>query len=425
LITSSGVLIEWYDFIVYALLATTLQKAFFPVNDAQVGLILTFATFAIGYFARPLGGLVIGRIGDTRGRRFALLLATTLMLIPLLVITVLPTYERIGILAPLLLILMRLLQGFSVGGEFTGALTTLSEASEDTHRARSVSLGLATATGGVLAASLVVLLTTLTIGAANVEAGGWRIPFALGFVFCLVAVTMQRQLKETTSFEEARTTGEIGRPLTQVLRHYPKQFLAIVALTSWSGITIYTLVTWLPTYLETMVGTSMAVSQLGAVVASAIYVVAIIPIARLSDRFGYRPMMLTAAILYIALTVPAVAMLGMGNIVGIVVAISILGVLQTILDSSATTEMTVLVPTSVRYTAMGVGYSIGAIIGSLTPAIEESAVAATESLWVPAFILIGASVLVIPLIWFIPRLRAPTTAHPGAGPLKPLLGDQA
>jgi MHS family proline/betaine transporter-like MFS transporter len=160
-----------------------------------------------------------------------------------------------------------------------------------------------------------------------------------------------------------------------------------------------------------MVGTSMAVSQLSAVVASAIYIVAIIPIARLSDRFGYRPMMFIAAALYIVLTVPAVAMLGMGNIVGIIVAISILGILQTILDSSATTEMTVLVPTSVRYTAMGVGYSIGAIIGSLTPAIEESAVAATQSLWVPAFILIGASVLVIPLIWFIPRLRRPEASQ--------------
>jgi MHS family proline/betaine transporter-like MFS transporter len=409
-ITSSGVLIEWYDFIVYALLATTLQKAFFPVDNAQLGLILTFATFAIGYFARPLGGLVIGRIGDTRGRRYALLLATSFMLVPLLVITVLPTYEQIGILAPLLLILMRLLQGFSVGGEFTGALTTLSESSHDTHRARSVSLGLATATGGILVASLVVLLTTLTIGAANVEAGGWRIPFAIGFLACLVAAVLQRQLKETSSFEKARETGATGKPLTQVLRHYPRQFLAIVALTSWTGVTIYTLVTWLPTYLETMVGTSMAMSQLSAVVASGIYIVTILPLARLSDRFGYRPVMLTTAVLYIVLTVPAIAMLGMGSILGIVVALAILGILQAALDSSATTEMTVLVPTSVRYTAMGVGYSIGAIIGSLTPAIEQSAVAATNSLWVPAVILIGASVLVIPLIWYLPRLRQPETA---------------
>ena len=145
LFTTSGVVIEWYDFMVYGLLATTLQQVFYPTGNATTGLILTFVTFAVGYLARPIGGIVIGRLGDTRGRRFALVLSTTLMLIPLFITTILPTYDQIGIWAPILLTVMRLMQGFSVGGEYSGALTALSESAAQSGRGRSVSLGLATA----------------------------------------------------------------------------------------------------------------------------------------------------------------------------------------------------------------------------------------------------------------------------------------
>ncbi|MFM8774669.1 MAG: MFS transporter, partial [Actinomycetota bacterium] len=115
---TSGVDIEWDDFMVYGLLATTLQQVFYPTSNESMGLLLTFVTFAVGYLARPIGGLVIGRLGDTKGRRYALMLSTTLMLIPLFITTILPTYEQIGVLAPILLTLMRLMQGFSVGGEY-------------------------------------------------------------------------------------------------------------------------------------------------------------------------------------------------------------------------------------------------------------------------------------------------------------------
>lgn len=144
---SIGVVVEWYDFMIYGLLATTIQTVFYPTENATVGLILTFATFAMGYLARPIGGIVLARLGDTRGRKFSLVLATVLMLVPLLATTVLPGYAVLGIWAPILLTLMRFMQGFSVGGEFTGALTALSESSDASARGRAVSLGLATALG--------------------------------------------------------------------------------------------------------------------------------------------------------------------------------------------------------------------------------------------------------------------------------------
>lgn len=405
LIAASGVLVEWYDFIVYALLVTTLQKVFFPVSNEQLGLILAFTTFAIGYLARPLGGLVIGRLGDLRGRRFALTLATALMLIPLLVVTTLPTYEQIGIAAPLLLTLMRLLQGFSVGGQFTGALTTLSESAVPNQRSRSVSLGLATATGGILVASLVVLVTTELFGKVGLEAGAWRIPFAIGLVACTAAVIAQRRLQETHDFESARNAGYLGTPLKQILKHYPKSFVSIIVLSAWSAVTIYTLVTWLPSYLETVVGVSDVVAQGATALASAIYILAILPLARASDRFGRRRMMLLTALSYLLFSIPAVLLLDYGAVFSVAIAIIVLAVMQASLDSSATTEMTVLVPTNVRYTAMGVGYSIGAIIGSFTPALEESAVAATQSALVPGVILIGITLIAMPVVLFSPRIR--------------------
>ena len=218
LFTTSGVVIEWYDFMVYGLLATTLQQVFYPTDNATVGLILTFATFAVGYIARPIGGLVIGRLGDTKGRRFALVLSTTLMLIPLAITTILPTYDQIGILAPILLTLMRLMQGFSVGGEYSGALTALSESAGQQGRGRSVSLGLATAMGGNLLASLVVFATTVIWGQEALAEGTWRIPYAVGFVLVVVAVLMLRKMRETESFELAAQAGDTGAPVRYLLK---------------------------------------------------------------------------------------------------------------------------------------------------------------------------------------------------------------
>ncbi|MEY3733567.1 MAG: hypothetical protein RL347_926, partial [Actinomycetota bacterium] len=292
LFTTSGVVIEWYDFMVYGLLATTLQQVFYPTDNATLGLILTFATFAVGYIARPIGGLVIGRLGDTRGRRFALVLSTTLMLIPLAITTILPTYDQIGILAPILLTLMRLMQGFSVGGEYSGALTALSESAGQSGRGRSVSLGLATAMGGNLLASLVVFLTTVIWGQDALVEGTWRVPYAIGFVLAVIAVLMLRKMRETASFEQAVEAGDTGTPVRYLMRAYPGATFLMLALATWSGVTVYTLISWMPSYLETVVGVTDARADLVSALISVIYIVLIVPVAILGDRRGRRPLMI-------------------------------------------------------------------------------------------------------------------------------------
>jgi len=401
--TTSGVVIEWYDFMVYGLLATTLQQVFYPTDNATVGLMLTFVTFAVGYLARPIGGLVIGRLGDTKGRRFALVLSTTLMLIPLFITTILPTYDQIGVLAPILLTLMRLMQGFSVGGEYSGALTALSESAGKAGRGRSVSLGLATAMGGNLLASLVVWTTTVIWGQDALVEGTWRIPYAVGFVLAVVAVLMLRRMRETESFESVSESGDTGTPVRILFRQFPGATFLMLALAAWSGVTVYTLISWMPSYLETVVGISDARADLVSALISVIYIVLIIPVAVLGDRRGRRPLMIGVVAAYVILAIPSILLLNAGALGAVLLAIVILATLQTFVDSTTTTEMTQLVPTRIRYTGIALTYSIGMIIGSFTPAIEEALLGSTGTVLVPAFVLIVISLLLIPVIAIYPR----------------------
>ena len=400
-----GVVIEWYDFMIYGLLATTIQKVFFPTADATTGLILTFATFAVGYLARPIGGIVLGRLGDTRGRRFALVLATGLMLIPLFITTLLPGYAVLGIWAPILLTLMRFMQGFSVGGEFTGALTALSESAGASARGRSVALGLATAMAGALLASLTVLATTSIWGQAALEEGTWRVPYAIGLVLAIASMFLQRRMQETESFEIAQSTGATGRPLSSLFREHPVAILLMFALAAWSGITIYTLISWLPSYLETEIGLSDVASDAASAFISAVYMLLVIPVALLGDRIGRRKLMFTAVGMYMVLAIPAYALVGTKAVFPIVVSMLMLAAMQTLVDSTTTTEMTELVPTRVRYTGLALTYSLGMILGGFTPALEESLVAITGSLLVPAFVVMGISIILLPVITVLPKYQ--------------------
>ena len=401
--TSSGVVIEWYDFMIYGLLATTLQQVFYPTSNSSVGLILTFATFAVGYLARPIGGIVLGRIGDTKGRKQALVLSTVLMLIPLFVITLLPGYDQIGLWAPIILTFMRLMQGFSVGGEYTGALTALSESGQASQRGRSVSLGLATAMGGNLLAALVVLLTTVIWGQEALANGTWRIPYAIGFLLAVVSVYLQRKMHETHSFVTTQKAGATGRPLRELLRTHPMATWLMFTLAAWSGITVYTLVGWLPSYLETVAGFSDAQAAASSAFISFIYVVVVMPVAVLGDRLGRRRIMFGTVIAYVILAIPAVWMLNQGQIVAILLSMIVLAVLQTFVDSTTTTEMTELVPTRMRYTGIALTYSLGMILGSFTPTLEQTLVTTTGSILIPAFVIMAISLVLLPVIYVLPR----------------------
>ncbi|MBM3688039.1 MAG: MHS family MFS transporter, partial [Actinobacteria bacterium] len=254
-----------------------------------------------------------------------------------------------------------------------------------------------------LLASLVVFMTTAVWGQEALAEGTWRIPYAIGFVLAVVAVLMLRRMRETESFQGAALSGETGSPVRGLLRTYPGATLLMLALATWSGVTVYTLISWMPSYLETVVGISDARADLVSALISVIYIALIVPVAALGDRRGRRPLMITAVIGYAVLAIPSILLLNSGVVAGVLLSIVILATLQTFVDSTTTTEMTQLVPTRVRYTGLALTYSIGMIIGSFTPAVEEALLGSTGSNLVPAFVIIGISLLLIPIIAVFPR----------------------
>lgn len=200
--------------------------------------------------------------------------------------------------------------------------------------------------------------------------------------------------------------GETGRPIRSLFREHPVAIMLMLGLAAWSGVTVYTLISWLPSYLETEIGLSDVASDAASAFISAVYIVLVFPVALLGDRIGRRRLMFAAVGMYLILAVPVFALLGTKAIIPILLSMVVLTAMQTVVDSTTTTEMTALVPTRVRYTGLALTYSVGMILGGFTPAIEESLVALTGSLLVPAFVVIAVSVILLPIIIVLPRYQA-------------------
>ncbi len=402
---ASGVIVEWYDFTLFAFMTPTLAPLFFPNSTPAVAMISLFGVFAAGYLVRPLGGIVLGRIGDRQGRRRALLLATILMLIPLLGITLVPTYAAIGILAPVLLTIFRLIQGFSVGGEYSGALATLSETGAASQRGRSVASGLATAIAGLLLASLTAAATSLIWGEQSLAEGTWRIPFAFGFLLCLAAYIVQRRMHETADFVQSESTVQVDTrtPVRVLFSDYRIPLLTMFLLGLWSAVTVYTVLIWLPSFMATRGELSQQSSLLVASLMSGLYIVAVFPVAKLGDRCGRSRIMLMTAGAYIVLAIPLFAVIDEAVALVCVLAALTLVILQTFVDANAVPAMTELVPSTVRFTGLALSYNIAMIVGGFTPLIATSITAATGNDLAAAGILVVVAVVMIPVILAVRR----------------------
>ncbi len=207
-----GNILEWYDFAIYGYVATIIAHNFFPSGDQVGALLATFATFGIGFVARPLGGIIIGRMGDTRGRKAALLLTIFLMAIGTVGIGLIPSYNSIGVLAPLLLVICRLMQGFAAGGEWGGATAFIVEWAPEKRRGFFGSFQQASVAGGLLLGSAIAALCSTLLSADQMEAWGWRIPFLLGIILVPVGIYMRSDIKETPAY---RQSEEEASPSTQ------------------------------------------------------------------------------------------------------------------------------------------------------------------------------------------------------------------
>ncbi|PJD91634.1 MAG: alpha-ketoglutarate permease [Legionella sp.] len=301
---SIGNLIEWYDWYVYAAFSIYFAKSFFPNGDLTAQLLNTSAIFAVGFFMRPVGGWLMGSYADRHGRKKALIGSVIIMCVGSLIIAVTPSYQSIGIAAPILLVFARLLQGLSVGGEYASSATYLSEMATPNHRGFYSSFQYVTLIAGQLFALLIlILLQHCFLTTDQLESWGWRIPFVIGALLSVVALRLRLGMQETESFL-SKKPSQRKEALIRTLWRYPKEIFIVVGLTMGGTLAFYTYSTYMQKYLVNTVGLSRDDSTL--VSAGTLFVFMLIQplVGALSDKIGRRPILIAFGVLGTIFTVP-------------------------------------------------------------------------------------------------------------------------
>jgi MHS family alpha-ketoglutarate permease-like MFS transporter len=311
---SIGNLVEWYDWYVYSAFALYFAPSFFPPASQTAQLLNSAAVFALGFLMRPVGGWLMGRYADRRGRRAALSLSVLLMCGGSLLIAVTPSYAAIGVAAPLLLVFARLLQGLSVGGEYGASATYLSEMAGRRRRGFYSSFQYVTLIGGQLIALAVLLVLQRTLSVAALELWGWRVPFAIGGALAVAALWLRRGLDETASFEAARaeraSTGTTRGASVRELLRYPREIATVVGLTAGGTVAFYTFTTYAQKFLVNTSGFSKSAATQVSALALLVFMLVQPLVGALSDRVGRRPVLMTFGILGTLGTVPLLDALG-------------------------------------------------------------------------------------------------------------------
>jgi MHS family alpha-ketoglutarate permease-like MFS transporter len=298
---SSGNLVEWYDFYVYSFTALYFASEFFPAGDQNTQLLNAAGIFAAGFLMRPIGSWFFGRIADKRGRRVSMMIAVTMMCGGSLIVALLPTYASIGVAAPALLLVARLIQGFSVGGEYGTSATYMSEVADHRHRGFYASFQYMTLIGGQLLAVLVLVILQQFLSSAELKAWGWRIPFAIGAIAAIVAFFLRRSLAETTSaaIRDQKDAGTI-----KGIFRYPRSFFTVLAFTSGGSLIFYAFTTYMQKYLVNTAGMGAKTASTVMTAVLFCYMVLQPVFGAISDRIGRRNSMLCFGTLATLATVP-------------------------------------------------------------------------------------------------------------------------
>ena len=392
-----GTTIEWYDFFLYgSAAALVFNKLFFPDYDPLVGTMLAFATYALGFVARPVGGIVFGHYGDRIGRKKLLMLSLVLMGVATVLIGLLPTYAQIGIWAPIALIALRLVQGFAVGGEWGGAVLMAAEHGDAARRGLWASWPQAgVAAGSLLSAGVLALLAQLQSEADFLE-WGWRIPFLFSAVLVVVGWYIRNRVAESPMFqkalEEAETPPKL--PAMEVLRERPKALVLGAGLRVGENISYYILTVFSLTYLVDVSHESRGLALNALLIGAAVQFFAIPLFALLSDRIGRRPVYAFGAFGLAAWCFIMFGLLGSGDNVSIVLALVVGLVLHGAMYGPQAAFITELFPTRIRYSGVSLAYQLTSIVaGSLAPIIALSLYKQYDSA-TPVAIYVGVACLI-------------------------------
>src|SRR5215468_5877681 len=392
-----GNVLEWYDFAIYGYFAAAIGRQFFPHEDPVAQLLSAFGVFALGYLMRPLGGALFGHIGDKFGRRAALTLSVAAMAIPTFLIGLLPGYATLGLWAPAALTLLRMTQGFSIGGEFTSSVVFLVERAPEGRRGLMGALAMSGATGGILLGSALGAAFAAALPTTALETWGWRIPFLLGLIVGIAGYFLRRHVLEMIPTQRRERA-----PIVETLHDHWPIVLGFAGLSVFEAVGFYVGFVYLVSWLQTADGIAPARALEINSLSMAVLLPVVIATGLLTDHIGRKPILMLACILgfvgalpvFLLLNHPSALLAQLGQL-GLVVMIGLYGGAQP-------TIMVETAPLPVRCTAVALGYNLSlGVIGGLTPLVATWLVDRTGDEIAPAFMIMGAAAVTFAtLLWF-------------------------
>ena len=398
-----GQVFENYDFVLYGFMAAALAHAFFPAGDSIAALLSTFATFAVGFLMRPIGAFAIGHYGDRYGRRRALVLTITLMAASTGLIGLIPTYAAIGVWAPLILVICRMCQGFSAGGEWGGAAVFLVEYAPADQRGFISSFQQIGTALGLLLATFFAALLTYFLDTQSFQSWGWRIPFLFGFILGPIGHYLRTRVAETPAFERQAAREVSHSPIKEAFATQGVGLAAIFGISVIPVCLYWVFLVFLPTFAARELHISASATFFSTALAGVIYIVFSPVMGALSDRLGRKPFIAACSIMSILFSYPLFLLLvSWHSVGGLVLAQAIAALILTFSTGVACAVLAEAFPTRVRYTALSVSYGISvAIFGGFAPFIATALISATGDPIAPAYYVMFGGLLSLIALYFV------------------------
>ena len=403
--------VEYFDFSLFAYVTVFISSNFFPDDNQSVAIIKTFGMFAAGYLMRPIGGIFFGNLGDKKGRKLVLIITMSLMALATLIIAITPTYNSIGILSVILIIISRMIQGFSVGGEYNGVLAMLSELSPDNKRGFITAFGTFFSGIGTFFCSVLIFIFSEVLTTKQMESYGWRVCFIIGFILAIIILILQFKQDESPEYIKVKKHGNVDKtPILKVIQEYPYQIFIVFSLAGYLGIVYYMVSTFLPSFLISNLHYTAHSSMFIMLTPLFLYFLTAPMWGKLSDKIGRKAVLLSSCSLLAIITYPCFYLINIASTSVLLVSIIMIILMLCISAATATFVVAIneLFPTHLRFSGVGTGYNVSnALLGGTVPFVSSILVLKFGNLS-PSLYAVIASIIIVIIIYKMPETKGIT-----------------